>query len=369
MSQKGGDSMIYNLTLNDGTQKNVLRELETTEKLLSKVATRLSSTQKTCDIYAMTDLGIAHNVTRMRGGFFTGAVYNWEQSDIPFVPVDTTVNVCGTALYQINSDIQVDEFKKRCENVLSDTSKYDWNFTNGNHFISLCYVENNAFFPGLKEGYYMLVHASACEYKKKLYPVTGNWYYSAIKTETDDNHCRYLRYIEGIKAEQFYKMAKMLEPFNAERNYDFCKGVLKSEMGEKILNVAHYGMPSIHEVLIGVQKTNEVATLLTSPGKNVYIVKKRGNSKNDYIPHGFGLELPKGSKLAYHRDYLEIGGKKFTSNGITIGEDAINRHGFSEKDSELREYVEKIAQINELEVCAELKQVCSFSAKGFQVWR
>ena len=314
--------MIYNLTLNDRTQKIVLRELETTEKLLSKVATKLSSTQKTCDIYAMTDLGIAHNVTRMRGGFFTGAVYSWEQTDIPFVPVDTTVNVCGTALYQINSDIQVDEFKKRCENVLSDILK-----------------------------------------------VISNWYYSAIKTETGDNHCRYLQYIEGSKTEQFYKMAKMLETFNAERNYDFCKGVLKNEMGKEILNVAHYGMPSIHEVLIGVQKTDGLATLLTSPGKNVYIVKKRGNFKNDYIPHGFGLELPKGSKLAYHRDYLEIGGKQFTSNGITIGEDAINRHGSSEKDSELREYVKKIAQINELEICAELKQVCSFSAKGFQVWR
>ena len=96
--------MIYNLTLNDRTQKKVLRELETTEKLISKVATKLSSTQKTCDIYAMSDLGIAHNVTRMRGGFFTGAAYVWEQPDTPFIPVDTTINVCGTALYKINSD-------------------------------------------------------------------------------------------------------------------------------------------------------------------------------------------------------------------------------------------------------------------------
>ena len=56
--------MIYNLTLSDRTQKTVLRNLETTRKLISKVATKLSSTQKTCDIYAMSDLGIAHNVTR-----------------------------------------------------------------------------------------------------------------------------------------------------------------------------------------------------------------------------------------------------------------------------------------------------------------
>ena len=159
--------MIYDKTLGDRTQKIVLRELEVTERLLSKVATKLSTTQKTCDIYAMSDLGIAHNVTRMRGGFFTGAAYVWEQPDTLFIPVDTTVNVCGTALYKINSDMNITEFRKRCEKALADKSRYDWNFTNGNHFISLCYSENNM---GMQEGYYMLVHASACEYKEYACP-------------------------------------------------------------------------------------------------------------------------------------------------------------------------------------------------------
>ena len=54
---------------------------------------------------------------------------------------------------------------------------------------------------------------------------------------------------------------------------------------------------------------------------------------------------------------------------VTIGEDAINRHNFSETDESLRKYIRKIVQINELEICAELKQICSFSANGFQVWR
>lgn len=357
--------MIYNLTLNDRTQKKVLRELETTEKLISKVATKLSSTQKTCDIYAMSDLGIAHNVTRMRGGFFTGAAYVWEQPDTPFIPVDATINVCGTAFYKINSDMNITEFRKRCEKALADTSKYDWNFTNGNHFISLCYSENNM---GMQEGYYMLVHASACEYKEELYPVIGNWYYQDICTERL-NHYRYIRYIKGEEAERFYQTAKMLKSFNRERNYDFCKQVLSEKMGNEILNVAHYGMPTIHEVLIGVQKTAGLATLLTSLGKNVYIVKKKEKSENHYIPHGFGLELPENSDFAYCENGIQIGKKEFFSGSITIGEDAINRHGFPEKDNELRNYARKIAKINELEICAELKQICSFSAKGFQVWR
>lgn len=360
--------MIYNLILNDRTQKILLRKLETTEKLISKVATKLSSTQKTCDIYGMTDLGIAHNVTRMRGGFFTGAVYKWEHSDIPFIPVDATINVCGTALYWINFDMQVSEFKKKCEKVLSDTSKYNWNFTNGNHFISLCHLENDDNHIGMKKGYYMLVHASACEYKEQLYPTVGNWYHQDIKTGRVDD-CRYLRYIEGKKAEKFYKIAEMLKTFNAERNYTFCQRVLKTEMGKEVLNVAHYGMPTVHEVLIGVQKTEGLATLLTSSGKNVYIVKKMENAKNNYIPHGFGLELPEKSDFTYHKNAIQIGEKKFCSGSITIGEDAISRHSFPETDENLRKYVRKIAEINELEICAELKQICSFSANGFQVWR
>lgn len=356
--------MIYNLTLNDRTQRKVLRELETTEKLISKVATKLSSTQKTCDIYAMSDLGIAHNVTRMRGGFFTGAAYVWEQPDTPFIPVDTTINVCGTALYKINSDMNITEFKERCEKALKAPSRYDWNFTNGNHFISLCYSENNM---GMQEGYYMLVHASACEYKEELYPVIGNWYYQDICTERL-NH-RYIRYIKGDKAEKLYEWAKLLESYNRERNHKFCKKVLSGNMGREILSVAHYGMPSIHEVLIGVQKTEGLVTLLTSPGKNVYIVKKMENAKNNYIPHGFGLELPEESDFTYHKNGIQIGEKKFYSGSITIGEDAINRHSFSETDESLRKYIRKIVQINELEICAELKQICSFSANGFQVWR
>ena len=356
--------MIYNLTLSDRTQKKVLRELETTEKLISKVATKLSSTQKTCESYAMSDLGIAHNVTRMRGGFFTGASYKWEQSDIPFIPVDTTINVCGTALYKINFDMKITEFRKRCEKALEAPSKYDWNFTNGNHFISLCYSENNM---GMQEGYYMLVHASACEYKETLYPVIGNWYYQDICTERL-NH-RYIRYIKGDKAEKLYEWAKLLESYNRERNHNFCKRVLSGNMGGEILSVSHYGMPSIHEVLIGVQKTEGLATLLTSPGKNVYIVKKIENAKNNYIPHGFGLELPEESDFTYHRNGIQIGEKKFYSGSITIGEDAINRHSFSETDESLRKHIRKIVQINDLEICAELKQICSFSANGFQVWR
>ncbi len=96
---------MKNLTLNDPTQRELLSHLQITENLLAKVGTKLSGCKKTASITAMPDLGIAHNVTRMRGGFFTGAHYTWD-SDVPFIPVDTTVNVCGTAIFRIsNRDI------------------------------------------------------------------------------------------------------------------------------------------------------------------------------------------------------------------------------------------------------------------------
>lgn len=97
---KGIFNVIKNFSLNDNTQKEILKHLEMTSKLLSKVGTELSETQRESMIYTMPDLGIAQNGTRMLGGFYTGVCYFWD-SDIPFIPVDTTVNVCGTAVYRL----------------------------------------------------------------------------------------------------------------------------------------------------------------------------------------------------------------------------------------------------------------------------
>ena len=71
----------------------------------------------------MPDLGIAQNGTRMFGGFYTGAFYSWN-SDIPFVPVDTTVNVCGTTVYKLSQNITTYEFKKRLDSVMKNRETY-----------------------------------------------------------------------------------------------------------------------------------------------------------------------------------------------------------------------------------------------------
>ena len=350
--------MITNFSLNDNTQKEILKHLETTSKLLSKVGTKLSETQKESMIYAMPDLGIAQNGTRMLGGFYTGACYSWN-SDVPFVPVDTTVNVCGTTVYKLNQNITVQEVQKRLDNVMQNrdtylkyasthlpsqildsidlerADKFYWNYNVGNHFAIL--AEQNDDNSELTEGQYMIVHASAIELKKDnlkygLYPVEGNWYYDDIKTIYDDNENRYLRYIYGKKAVQFAELASMLQKINKDRNRYFCKTVLGELAGEEVINLSHYGMPTNNAVCIGCQWEQEDFTLLTAPGNDIFLVHPNvtapntidlNNKKITLTPHGCGVMLKNSSDtIKYLNDGILIGNKHFKKGeSINIGND------------------------------------------------
>lgn len=350
--------MITNFSLNDNTQKEILKHLKTTSKLLSKVGTKLSETQKESMIYAMPDLGIAQNGTRMLGGFYTGACYSWN-SDVPFVPVDTTVNVCGTTVYKLNQNITVQEFQKRLDNVMQNrdtylkytsthlpsqildsidlerADKFYWNYNVGNHFAIL--AEQNDDNSELTEGQYMIVHASAIELKKDnlkygLYPVEGNWYYDDIKTIYDDNENRYLRYIYGKKAVKFAELASMLQKINKDRNRYFCKTVLGELAGEEVINLSHYGMPTNNAVCIGCQWEQEDFTLLTAPGNDIFLVHPNvtapntidlNNKKITLTPHGCGVMLKNSSDtIKYLNDGILIGNKHFKKGeSINIGND------------------------------------------------
>ena len=169
--------MVTNFSMNDRTQEEILKHLEVTSKLLSSIGTKLSRTQKESIIYAMPDLGISQNGTRMIGGFFTGACYHWN-SDIPFIPVDATVNVCGTTVYRLNQRITIQEFKKRLDKVMGNreiysnyakthlpsqiidsidlekTDKFYWNYNVGNHFVIL--AEQNEEDAEIPTGQYMI---------------------------------------------------------------------------------------------------------------------------------------------------------------------------------------------------------------------
>ncbi len=350
--------MITNFSLNDSTQKEILKHLEITSKLLNKVGTELSEIQKESMIYAMPDLGIAQNGTRMLGGFYTGACYFWN-SDIPFVPIDTTVNVCGTTVYRLKQKITTQEFKKRLDAIITNretylkyanthlpsqilnsidlekTDKFYWNYNVGNHFVIL--AEQKEEKSELPKGQYMIVHASAIELKKDnlkygLYPTEGNWYYDDIQTIYDDKENRYLRYIYGKKAVEFSELANILQKINKDRNRYFCKTVLGELAGEEIINLSHYGMPINNAVCIGCQWEQEDFTLLTAPGNDIFLVHPNLTAQNTIelsnkeitlTPHGCGVMLKNSSDtIKYLDDGILIGDKYFKKGeSINIGND------------------------------------------------
>lgn len=392
--------MVTNFSLNDYTQKEILKQLEMTSKLLSKVGTELSYTQKESTIYAMPDLGIAQNGTRMLGGFYTGACYSWN-SDVPFIPVDATVNVCGTTVYKLNQNITVQEFKKRLDKVMENretyleyaaaylpreilasidlekADKFYWNHNVGNHFVIL--AEQNKKNSELLEGQYMIVHASAIELKKDnlkygLYPVKGNWYYEDIQTEYADNGNRYLRYIYGKKAIQFSELANMLQKINRDRNKYFCKTVLGELAGEEVINLSHYGMPTSSAICIGCQWEQSNFTLLTAPGNDIYLVHPDLSSKNTIkledkkitlTPHGCGVMFKNSNDTI---EYLEDGmliGKKYLKKGesINIGNDVLVRTNGMYPE-QVKQHIDKILEQCHGTVYAQMHQLFARTKYG-----
>lgn len=392
--------MIINFSLNDTTQKEILKHLETTSHLLGKVGTKLSGKQKESVIYAMPDLGIAQNGTRMLGGFYTGACYTWD-SDIPFVPVDTTVNVCGTAVYKLKEKITRQEFKKRLDDVMKnretyleyanthlpsqilksidvdDESKFFWNYNVGNHFAIL--AEQNERNSELPEGQYMIVHASAIELKKDnlnygLYPVPGNWYYDDIQTEYDTKSNRYLRYIYGEKAVKFNQLAQLLQTINKDRNRYFCKKVLGNLAGEEMINMSHYGMPTNNAVCIGCQWDQEDFTLLTAPGNDIFLIHpdigfnntiQLNNKDITLTPHGCGVRLNNDKdRISYSNNGIEIGGKHFKSGqSINIGND-VSVRTLNMDSQQLQEHIDKIIKICPGKIYGQMHQLFARTKHG-----
>lgn len=356
--------MIIDNSINDRTQLEILEHSVGTRELLE------TATGAEVDIMLMPDACPAHNASRMIDGIFTGTVIKMHNSRNLVIPVGATINYCGVCIYKLKHEIDVSDFKSRVERAKSASPvPYTWNnFDRGNHFVSLMFSDGSG---GLEEGYYLVVHASANEYRPKLYPYHGVWYEKEIKTIFLPNtKTRSLRYIEGATAEKFYRYVEELQSFNKQRNRDFCEYVLKDGLAEKeILCVDHYGMPDMQTICIGVQwELDGLIPLLTAPGKEIYIVKPE--KKTRYFPHGFGVMFPDNSSIEYlmtadEMNAISIGGEVFHhGDSITIGKDVINRV----IGSSVSECTEKIRKVLPFTNYATLSQIASFSSDGFRVW-
>jgi hypothetical protein len=318
---------LKDLTLNDDTQVEVLRHLATTERLLTRVASKLSGGKRIAEICGMPDLGFPSNVRRAHGGFYTGAFYAWE-TDTPFIPVDSTVNCCGVSLWRLSSDLGVEiDFLKTvlAARQATEDTDYLWNYESGNHFITYGTITGSDSVP---DGYYLVIHSSAAEYKKQvygLYPEPGNWYSNEVLIESDPDSGRYLRYILGTTAERFAAQAKELEKFNQHRH---CWLAEKLACGigiaEEILNVQHYGMPDQNSVAIGCQWEAVPYLLLTGPRLPLYLVNPAKGGKNCFgefllTPHGLGMRATESPVIHYRGDGLEINREVYRFNEAMKG--------------------------------------------------
>ncbi len=320
---------------------------------------------------------------------------------MPFIPVDATVNVCGTAVYRLNQKISIKEFKRRLNNVMENretylkyatthlpvqilnsinlerADKFYWNYNVGNHFVIL--AEQDSENSELPKGQYMVVHASAIELKKDnlkygLYPVHGCWYYDDIQIEYDDNENRFLRYIYGKKAVKFSKLVDMLQIINKDRNRYFCKEVLGELAGEEIINLSHYGMPTDNAICIGCQWGQEDYNLLTAPGNDIFFIHPDLSSENTVklkdkqitlTPHGCGVMFKSTSDtIKYLDDGIQIGNRHFKKGeSINIGNDVFVRtNGMNGK--QIKQHVDKVLDICHGTIFGQMHQIFARTKYG-----
>lgn len=311
----------------DPTQVEISRHLAVTEELLARVATQLSGSEQRAEIWTMPDLGLPHSISRILGGFYTGAVYTWTSS-VPFVPVDATVNSCGVAVFRTDREVATQqEFTALVERARRTAAQscYKWNFDEGNHFITLAEAAVDGALP---RGRYLVLHSSACEFKhgpQGLYPDHDAWFAHSIRAIEAPEHNRRLRYIFGKTAEQFHRRARMLEEFNRLRQEFFAETILGARHClDEIVNLPHYGMPAANTVAIGCQWLDggTRCLLLTAPGAPLFLLKPTADGENRLLiegrerilqPHGLGMQHRGELRLRYVTNGIEINGQRFAA--------------------------------------------------------
>lgn len=278
--------LLVVLSIHDTTQEIISSKLAYTEYMLNMVLKKLGAKSAFAHITALEDLGFANNIDRMKGGFYTGINVGWN-SEIPFIPVDTTVNSCGVSVFKLTTKIELSSFRERIEtiNELLSANGINNNYNRGNHFIAIC--------EDLQGCQYLILHASDNKYKfgkNGLYPREDTWYFNDIKVEAFSNG--YIRYLIGKSAERFYSIYLEAEKSNPQRNQIVASLLLDGISDfQEVMYAPHYGMPDAQSVCIGSQwRLDKTIPLLTKAGSPIYLIKEE-SPICQFMPHGFGLTV------------------------------------------------------------------------------
>jgi hypothetical protein len=295
----------------DLAQTGLLEHLAQTEHLLRQELRKIDHTAD-CEVIAAADLGIPYDAIRLSGGFATGCFVQWN-CRIPVVPIDITMNIDTSSVFWV-SESSIDCFTKKNLSTVRDKIEmrtgYEWNFDEGNHFITLTQEELSGCFA-------IIIHSNEREFKNQyngLCPTDNNWFARDVVVSDDGR----LRLLVGRPAEIFVSTSHMLEPYNIAR-HRFVLHELLSGLGqiEDELHVHHYYMPSISSAALGcyIVPPGQRVPIFSQPGKPIIMYAGYPGGPNTVqiegqercvIPHGFGIGLDRPLHLIIRRDEFEF---------------------------------------------------------------
>lgn len=257
-------------------QRKVIKELECTERVLTKIATCVSNSEKKAEICVLPDVGNVDE-TISNQMFYNGTLAYWE-TDVPFVPIEPTMNVSGISIYRINNALHPLQFMERVGKALRN-KRYNWNYAAKDQLIALMSATGK---ECLQKGQYLLLNMPINEYQQKNMQdgiiTPGNWFYDKIKTSTDLISGKKLDYLEGKDAEKFYAIIKRLERYYIDRNDYFANLVLKEAYDKRVLLATNYGMPTLNSVAIGCYWHCKMYPLIVKPKNRVYLMYPNWNN-------------------------------------------------------------------------------------------
>lgn len=361
---------------NDPAHELLLPFIRETESLLLGALCSIDK-NASCRILPAVDLGFPHDVIRLAGGFPTGCYVEWK-SEVPFVPVDTTVNIDTSSIFELDDDISEsiteDDFRVLRENF--ERSSYVFNFHKGNHFISFGrYLSNGK--PVL------VIHSNEKEFKYQfngLMPADDNWYKDKVIVHKNKN--RYLRYLSGNSAGLFIDIAKSLEEFNIIRHRFVAYLLTNNKANINGQNdYHHYYMPSRESVAIGCFPAyiDSVVPIFSRPGRRISIFKVGRGGENlinsnegkdlVLVPHGWGKTCRENISFS-----IDFESRKFSLSEREYDIKTMVSLGKDER-LELRDFDDNVISNNSLfslmshhcpgEVTDQIEQLASFTKYGF----
>ncbi len=343
--------------------------LKGTENILNQVLNSFDKKANAIIIPAL-DIGLSNYVRKVAGGFLSGCYVEW-QCSIPFIPIDANINVCTSGVFKLKDDINSVSFKKFQDKVLHmfhNRNGYNWDFDSSNHFILLAEDSNCG---------YLILHSSPVSKNyldTGLHPVKGNWYWNDIKIFYNSD--RYLRYISNKTAERFWEIVKTIPDYNENCHNFFADFFVEgfTSIDEKYI-IHHYGMPDRQSINIGcfLVKPNSVVPIFSAPGKNIFLYKvdeKDPEIRNrKLIPHGWGKSFSNLKTLSLENDYkyLCLGNIKYLIDSDEMIKGSYRL--YSDNPMEKNFYFNKTSKYLYGEIYKIIKQVYTYSSKGFSSWK